>query len=119
MYRIVASPHRNRVTIDFGTEYDFDEDEFERELVDAIESVRDKGGAFDLLADFSQAPVMDQQRASESERVVAWCAANGLRKSANVVGSLIHQMQVKRLSKKDDRFGYFEGINDALRWLDN
>ncbi|MHA7820485.1 MAG: hypothetical protein ACX930_12635 [Erythrobacter sp.] len=118
MYSMSASHSQNRVTIDFGDSYEFDQSQFESDLKSAIERVRGREGEFDLLSDFSKAGVMDQSRASESQKVVAWCAANGLRKAANVMGSLIHTMQVKRLSKQDERFGYFQTVGEAERWLD-
>ena len=119
MYHISAKEIHNRVEVDLGPDYDFEQDDFERELKAAIEQVRADDGGFDLLADFTGVPVMDQSRADDSQKVVAWCAANGLRRSANVVGSMIHQLQVRRLAESDERFAYFETVAEAANWLES
>lgn len=120
MFRVVKLPHKNRVLIAFeGNIGEEDNLPFFRELKVAALEVRSADGEFDLLTDWTAASAMPQENARTGEDAVAWCIANGMRKSANVMNTIIQKMQVKRVSGQDERLGYFETREEAEHWLES
>lgn len=119
MYTIRALLERNRVEIIFDGAHDYDYLVFSQELKDAALAVRSNQGHFDLLVDFTAGQVLPQENAAQSERNIAWCIANGMRKSANVMTTIIQKIQVKRVSHRDEKLGYFETREEAEKWLDS
>jgi hypothetical protein len=51
------------------------------------------------------------------ERAIANQRAHGIRRSANVVPSTLAEIQIKRLSQRDERYRYFTDITEARAWL--
>ncbi|MEM8724716.1 MAG: hypothetical protein AAGE86_04250 [Pseudomonadota bacterium] len=119
MYRIQGIAPKHRVLVSFHGDFDFDQSDLDNELKSIAMDVRSAEGHFDLLADFTQAPVMPQDRAQQSEVLIAWCVANGLRKSANVMDTTIQAIQVKRVSAHDEKFRTFTSRREAELWLDS
>ncbi len=117
MYKITADPASRRLDVDFvGSYTDIDQAAFAADLRAAVLKLRGGSGHFDLLCDFSQISVMPQDRTADAREQIEWCVANGLRRSANVVSSMISRMQLQRLSA-DDHFQNFASRAEALAWL--
>ena len=119
MYSITTNLAKNRVIVVFVNDFEHGQAFFNTELKEAVKRVRAEDRHFDLLADFSTAPVMSQQIAGQGEEMINWCVANGLRKSANVMNTILQRMQVKRVSANDDKFQYFSSLAEAEAWLDS
>lgn len=119
MYSIVPNLAKHRVRVVFANDFEHEQDAFNAELKSAIDQVRADDGHFDLLSDFTDAPVMSQERAKQGEEMVAWCLANGLRRSANVMGTVLQRLQIKRVSANDEKFAYFETCSEAENWLES
>jgi len=117
MYRIEKVSSQSLVIITFEGSYDFDQSQFEADVKDAVNFIKADQSSFDILADWSQITVMDQERASEGQALGAWFVAAGLRKAANVLTSITQRMQLKRVTAGDERFGYFGTRDEALGWL--
>ncbi|MEL7190254.1 MAG: hypothetical protein AAGK17_11930 [Pseudomonadota bacterium] len=119
MYTICAKPENHRVEVTFEGPHDYDHVAFSAELREAVLSIRSSDGHFDLLVDFSKGQVLPQEIAHRSEQNIAWCLSQGMRKSANVMPTTTHRMQVKRLSNQDERLGYFPSRPLAESWLES
>jgi hypothetical protein len=117
MYKIDVDVAKHRVLIEFSGTYDDDLAEFGRQMVAACIRAKGIGRHFDMLSDFSQAPIMTQQTAGDSQEHVKWCIDNGLRKGANVVGGALSRMQLNRITA-DEKFQMFETRAQAEAWLD-
>ncbi|RVT43488.1 hypothetical protein [Sphingobium algorifonticola] len=91
---------------------------FDTQLRAAASLAKGHGSWFDILADFSDFGVMPQDTTDDGHARIAWCMANGLRRSANVTGSTIMKMQIERLAP-DPRFQYFRTREQAAAWLDS
>ena len=117
MFQIEIDQIRKRVIIDFVGTYDNDLTEFSQQMKMACMKARGGSGHFDMLSDFTQAPLMTQQTAHDSEAHVQWCKDHGLRKAANVVGSALSKLQLNRITA-DDKFRIFETRAEAEAWLD-
>jgi len=118
MYSIRRSSAKNRVEIIFDGSHDYSSEIFTAELKDAALEVRSADGVFDLLVDFSNSHVLPQDAAHRSENNIVWCSAHGMRKSANIVPTMTHRMQLKRVSRGNERLEYFETRGEAESWLD-
>ena len=117
MYSIMPIRAKNRVVVVFVNDFEHGQAIFNTELKNAVKEVRAEDRHFDLLVDFSTAPVMSQDRAGQGGEMINWCLANGLRKSANVMDTVLQRMQVKRVSANDDKFQYFTSYAEAEAWL--
>lgn len=117
MYQIDVDQTQKRVIIDFVGTYDDDLTAFGQAMKMACMKARGGSGHFDMLSDFSQAHIMSQQTAQDSEAHVQWCKDNGLRKGANVVGGAVSKMQLNRITA-DDKFRMFATRAEAEAWLD-
>ena len=119
MYEIERQPSKHRVLIKFDSYADHDRIKFIVDLQEAALSVRSADRHFDMLADFTESIVMPQPIAKDSITLSDWLVQNGLRKSANVMTSITQQMQVQRVTERNEKFGYFETRTAAERWLDS
>lgn len=117
MYSVRTLPTKNRVEVVFNGAHGYDYVQFSEELKDAAMAVRSTEGHFDLLVDFTTADVLPQENAAQSQRNIAWCISQGMRKSANIVPSVTQRMQVKRVSANDLRLSYFGTRKEAECWL--
>ena len=118
MYSIERNLSKKRVLLQLDKYEDHDGPRFVKELQSAALSVKGSGDHFDILADFSNSIVMPQDVANDSEAIAQWLLENGLRRSANVSQSITQHMQVKRVTKKDDKFGLFATRAEAEKWLE-
>lgn len=118
MYSINQIADKHRVEIIFDGPHDYDYMRFSDDLKAAAIAVRSAEGVFDLLVDFSNAHVLPRENAEQSQRNIAWCLANGMRKSANIVPSTTHKMQVRRVSERSDNLAYFKDRGAAVAWLE-
>jgi len=107
----------NRVDVFIEDQTEEGHDDFGFQLKKAIDQVKTAGGEFDLLVDMSKTTVMSPNSAQRSEELIGWCVANGLRKSANVLSETLHQLQVKRLTGRNEKFGIFTSRHEAEAWL--
>lgn len=119
MYSIITEPERNRLTIAFAGRMEQDPAAFFEELTSAVQRVRERQSAWDLVADFSDTPVMPQDRAQNTIRIFAWFMDNGLRKGSCVLQSVTQKMQIARVTERNDAVKFFETREAAERWLDN
>ncbi|MEP3052223.1 MAG: hypothetical protein ABJP48_05700 [Erythrobacter sp.] len=117
MYKLTTDLAKNRILVTFVGAFDYDARDLAKEIQDASQRIRLNCGHFDMLSDWTQASTMPQEHAKAGEDVVAWCVANGLRKSANVMDAILLQMQVKRVSNEDDKIGFFATQTEAEAWL--
>lgn len=118
MYWITTDRTKHRVMVTFKGHLQEGQETFDTDLMGAALQVRAADGHFDMVSDFTDAPLLPQVQNEQAERMIAWCIDHGLRKSANVMGTALQRMQVKRLSSDDERFAFFETCEDAARWLD-
>ena len=77
MFQIDIDHIRKRVIIDFVGTYDSDLTAFSQQMKMACMKARGGSGHFDMLSDFTQAPLMTQQTAQDSEAHVQWCKDHG------------------------------------------
>ena len=117
MYSIATDPGNNRILVTFTKDFDYEADDLIAELKGAIAAVKRTDGTFDILSDFTDVSVMPQDHADISEGFLQWLSDNGLRKSANVMKSLIQRMQVNRVSGNNEKIGVFEFRSEAEKWL--
>ena len=117
MYSIFVNERASRVDIFFvGMTEPEEFITFDQNLRAAAIKARGAGAYFDLIVDFSEAALMSQEMAVDTQGTIAWCIANGLRKSANLTTSALMKMQVQRVSS-NDRFRTFGSRADAEAWL--
>ena len=117
MYKIERVRPESRVEMFFGDYQDHDQQRFLHEVQQAALSVRDSNGSFDVLADFTDSVVMPQEISKQSADLATWFLTNGMRKSANIIRNATQRMQIKRVTARDERFGYFENRAQAESWL--
>ncbi len=117
MFTVTPLPAKRRVHVEFFGNYDHDPDAFHAALKHAVAEVQAKDRAFDILCDFTRASVMPQDHAASGEAAIAWCSANGLRKSANVIASVTQRMQVRRVAAGNPSMGFFADTAEAEEWL--
>lgn len=118
MYRIEVDEAAHRVIIEFSGGYADDEfDAFDAELHRAVARAKGSSACFDMIVDWARSEIMPQETSKDSERRVAWCLANGLRRSANITGSALMKMQLQRVAP-DPRFRSFAARSEGLAWLD-
>lgn len=118
MHIIKCLPSKHRVIMTFVHYDDHDPDRFLKETHEAVLSVKGASQSFDLLADFSAIMVMPQDIAQESEALASWLVSNGLRRSANIIGTITQRMQIQRVTDRDSKFGYFQTLEEGEAWLD-
>ncbi len=123
MYSITLDRRLSRLTLVFSGHMDQDPAAFLAEFTDAAQTIRNApgvlGGMWDLLADYADTPVMPQDRAQNTARIFEWCLANNLRRAAGVMNSATQRMQMHRLTKRNDRIGFFETRSAAQDWLNS
>ena len=118
MYKIEPNLAKHRIEVSSVGVHDHDMDEFVKQVKDAAMTVKSRAGHFDILTDLSDAITLQQDRTQATTDLLEWCYNNGLRKSANVVGTLVQKMQINRLSGQSDKVASFTSRADAERWLD-
>ena len=119
MYTIEEIPSKRRIVLLLDRYEDHDRPQFQRDMKLAALSVKGGHGHFDILADFSNSMVMPRVIANDSEDMAAWFITNGLRRSANISQSVTQQMQIRRVTRQDERFGLFSTREEGERWLDS
>ena len=117
MYSVVPKSSHNRLELKFDGHMEQDPAVFFGEFTSAAASVRDESGEWDLLVDFSNTPVMPQERAENTAKIFQWCLSNNVRRIAFVLTSITQKMQIKRVSQSSDKIEYFEEVGAAERWL--
>lgn len=117
MYSIQSQPEKHLVVVEIAGDYDYSQDQFEAELLEAAKAAKSSDGQFDLLCDVSRASVLPKERAARSQVVIDYYVENGLRKSANIMTSALQQLQMKRVSSQNQMFGYFTSRAEAEAWL--
>ena len=117
MYSIQSQPEKHRVFVEIVGNYDYSQEQFEEELLQATRAAKSSDGRFDLLCDVSRASVLPKDRAARSQVVIDYYVENGLRKSANIMTSALQQLQMKRVSSQNEMFGYFTSHAEAEAWL--
>ena len=117
MYSLAREPKRNRVTLSFSGHMTQDATAFFEELTTVAKSVRAPDGGWSMLVDFSDTPVMTQERANNTERIFDWCMANGIRKIAFVLHSATQHMQIRRVTAKSPVVEVFDTCIQAETWL--
>jgi hypothetical protein len=116
MEQIETNVLKSRVEITFVGSYSGEMASFSNQLKASARAAKASSGYFDILTDFTQAHVMPKDLLEGTVEVTAWCADNGLRKSANVVNSMLQKLQLDRLTP-DERFQIFVSRDDAEAWL--
>ena len=117
MYRIDISRSRSRVTLSFSGEMKQDPAAFLAELTSAANKAKGSGDDWEMLVDFSDTPVMPQDRAQNTSKIFEWCLGNGIRKTACVMNTLTQRMQIQRVTKRHEKIEFFESISAAEDWL--
>lgn len=117
MFKIEANSAMKRVEVTNVGVQDGDMDDFMTQFKNAARAIKMQHGHFDILADQAEAHPMQQDRANVAEELMEWCQANGLRKSANIVGTVVYKMQIKRVSHNHEAIGIFETREAAEAWL--
>jgi hypothetical protein len=117
MENITADASKHRVNIEFVGTYSGDIARFSEEIKSKARIAKGGGQHFDMISDFTQSHVIPQNLAGASAEVAEWCGDNGLRKSANVVNSMLLKLQLDRLTP-DGRFKTFLSREEAEAWLD-
>ena len=87
------------------------------ELTNAAKAVRANDGTWSLLVDFSDTPVMPQDRAQNTAKIYDWCIANGVKRIAFVMQSVTQKMQIKRVSGRSEIVQAFDTKAQAEAWL--
>ena len=118
MYAIEENYAKRRLVLLLGQYKDHDRAQFQQDMKVAALNVKGRHDSFDILADFSNSMVMPRDVADDSEDIAAWLIANGLRRSANISQSVTQQMQIRRVTKQNDRFAMFATREEGERWLD-
>lgn len=72
---------------------------------------------FDVLVIFESASPASQEGGKVMRAMLRRMAAIGLRKSALVTDSALVRLQGRRLSDRDERFGFFDDRDTADEWL--
>jgi hypothetical protein len=85
MYSIEPDKRRNRLKLSFSGQMQQDPPTFFNELKDGVQSIVSRTGDWDLVVDFTDTPVMPQDRAQNTARIFEWCETNGVRKIAFAV----------------------------------
>lgn len=119
MYNIEQFPSKRRIKIRFGMFEDHDSSSTLLGIQQAVMNVKGTGEHFDMLTDYTSSMVMPQNIADGSKELAEWLLANGLRRSANIVQSVTHRMQIARVTKRDPRFAFFGTREEAEAWLDS
>lgn len=117
MYTIKTDMNKNRVLMIADGEHNSDMEEFIENFKKAALKIREQSSHFDILTDLSHSMTLQQDRTQATMDLLAWCKENGLRRSANVVGSTIQKMQVRRLSSEVENIASFTTLEEAERWL--
>ncbi|WP_108789348.1 hypothetical protein [Erythrobacter sp. Alg231-14] len=119
MYSIIADSRQRRLTLTFSGEMDQDPAAFFEELTSKVQRLRAAGDDWDLLTDFSDTPVMPQDRAQNTVRIFAWFMDNGMRRGACVLQSVTQRMQIARVTGRNDAVVFFDTLSKAESWLNN
>ncbi len=110
--------HRVEVTM---YAYQNDTKKFFAEFQHAAIQAKGGGKSFDCAVDFTQmsgvSPVMPQNISHESNVISEWSIAHGMRRSANILNSVLFKMQLHR-NVTGDHFATFSNRADAEAWLD-
>jgi len=117
MYTITTDLTRNRVTVDFTGTFEHSSEEFQRDYKEAVRQVQSADGRWDGLSDFRKTTILDPERFKRGESLGQWMEANGLRKSANVVGETLMSLQLKRMASHGEKYRFFTSLEEAQRWL--
>ena len=70
MYTITPMPKRNLVEVIFAGEYGRAHDEFHAGMIEAAKAAQAHDGAFDILVDMTEAPVMPLDRTGPSSKIL-------------------------------------------------
>jgi hypothetical protein len=119
MYSITTIPRHNRVAISFSGWMEQDHPTLFKEIMNAANAMQSRTGEWDLMADFTDTPVMTQERAQNTTKIFGWCLANGMRRTAVVLISATQQMQLQRVTARAKTVRYFDNAEAARDWLAN
>ena len=89
---------------------------YERDLKWQILNLGGSQKGYFLLIDLRESQVASKNDTGNLQKRMQWHVANGLCKSAYIVKSALHQIQIRRLSP-DDHFNYFVSEEEAMSWL--
>lgn len=117
MYEVRADASRHCVILILKHDYNHDREAVHRDFAAAADRVRSEGGYFDVLVDLVDIHVIGQERVDSGEVLMRWCLANGMRRGAIAVGTMLQELQLKRVSERNDKFRYFRSLEEAERWL--
>lgn len=117
-YSISRDVTKGRVIVTFDGPRTYPIDKFWEAFTEAVQFAKCARPHFDVLLDHSRATIMPPERTQKSEEMAIWCVENGLRKSANIVPSAVLRMQLQRVTKNEEPFGFFETQAEAEAWLD-
>lgn len=117
MYSLTKLPKQNRLELSFSGHMEQDPAAFFAELTNAAKAVRANDGTWSLLVDFSDTPVMPQDRAQNTAKIYDWCIANGVKRIAFVMQSVTQKMQIKRVSGRSEIVQAFDTKAQAEAWL--
>ncbi len=90
---------------------------YAEDLAAAIVRMRKRHADFLLLVDMREAGTLPQDAAQVIEHAITNQRANGIRRSANIVSSTLAEIQIKRLSQRDEKYRYFTDATEARAWL--
>ena len=107
MYEVRADMKQHRVFLTLLQDYKHDRAALHQEFYDAASRVKSDKGHFDVLVDMVDVHVIAQERVESGEALMQWCVANGMRRGAVAVGSMIQELQLKRVSNRNEKFRYF------------
>lgn len=116
-YSISRDVMKSRVIITFDGPRNYPIDAFWDEFMESVQFAKCARPHFDVLLDHSRATLMPPERTPRSEEMAIWCIENGLRKSANIVPTEVLRMQLQRVTKHEEHFGFFETLEEAEEWL--
>ncbi len=117
MYSLNAYRNLGRVVLGFDGEMTQNPAHFFSEFSAAANDARLGRDDWDLLIDFSQTPVMPQDRAQNTARIFAWCLDNAIRKIAVVTANTTQRMQMRRVTERSEKLAFFDSSHEAETWL--
>ena len=117
MYLLTRHPKQHRVELGFSGQMTQEAGAFFEELTTAAKSVRSPDGDWSLLVDFSDTPVMSQERAQNTAKIFEWCKTHGIVKIAFILNSATQRMQVNRVTENSAIVEVFETRAQAESWL--
>ena len=118
MYTMETDIRKQRVKAAFFGDYSQSRKEVHERFFDAANRIKRVHGFFDVLVGMHDLHTVTQDRVDSTQTLMHWCVQNGMRRCAVSAGSAVQEMQLKRVSGKNELFHYFPTIEAGEAWLD-